>query len=233
MNMKYKKAKSEIVLSKKHKEQRLNIITDWISKNHDWDITISSHEKRFSLNGPDDWRSYTPIAKPLIRYKRQCRGGGIMVWLMVLPNGLVAHRIIEGIFKSCNYKNLLQEMIVPIIRLNMGSSFYFQEDNCSVHKSRTIQDFMKASDINILKWPSKSPDLNIVEDICRVISDSVYDGKSFANKKDLIDSVNNCIFELNNDKRNIVFDLYKSIRSRLCTVLKNKGNLYNKICNNK
>ena len=35
---------------------------------------------------------------------------------------------------------------------------------------------MKDSVIKIIEWPAKSPDLNIVEDIWKMLSNVVYDG---------------------------------------------------------
>jgi len=46
------------MLSKKHKEFRLKLITWWITENHHWENTVFSDKKRFSLDGPDDWRTY-------------------------------------------------------------------------------------------------------------------------------------------------------------------------------
>ena len=80
---KYVKAKSQIVLSKKHKEVRLEIINNWITSCYPWDQTDFSDEKRFSFNGPDNWRT---CHEHMVRCKRQCQGGDVMVWMMVLPN---------------------------------------------------------------------------------------------------------------------------------------------------
>ena len=30
----------------------------WIIENHNWNLTIFSDEKRFNLDGPDNWKSY-------------------------------------------------------------------------------------------------------------------------------------------------------------------------------
>ena len=228
---KYRKAKMQIYLSKKHKEQRVKIISDWIISNHQWEKTVFSDEKRFSLDGPDDWRTYVQKSKPAVRERRQSKGGGIMVWLMLLPNGILAHRVITGKFGSVEYINLLHEMIVPIIKLNFGDDFILQEDNSTVHKARKVKDFMKLSKIRVIDWPSKSPDLNIVEDIWKKLSDMVYDGPQFKNKDELVIAINNSILELNTTGRNFMLDLYRDIRRRLCIVLNKNGNLYNRQCN--
>jgi transposase len=226
---KYKKARKEIVLTKKHMQNRVSHITSWFEKCHDWESTIFSDEKRFCLDGPDDWRSYVSKSNTIIHEKRQCSGGGIMVWMMLMPNGLLAHRIIIGKFNSSRYIELLENMIVPIIKLNYRSNFTFQEDNCSVHKAKSVKSFMNLSNIRVLDWPSKSPDLNIVEDVWRMISNKVYDGPQFRNNKDLILKINTVILELCDSKREILQELYTQIRKRLCKVLQSKGGLYNKI----
>lgn len=227
VDLKYKKARSQIVLTKRHKEERIRMISQWISENHQWEKTIFSDEKRFSLDGPDNWNSYIGKNECIIRQKRQCKGGGVMVWIMVLPNGLLCHKIIRGLFNSNDYMKLLKDVTVPIAKLNFGDDFYFQEDNSPVHKAKIVQDFFISNAIKILKWPAKSPDLNIAEDIWQHMSNIIYDGRQFEKKEDLIKSINECISFINSSKRNFVRELYDQIRSRLCTVLRKQGNLYN------
>ena len=108
-----------------------------------------------------------------------------MVWLMTFPNGLLAYRLIKESFKSADYIAMLQDKLVPCMKLNYGDKFYFQKDNCSVHKAKKVKDFMVANNVNIWEWPGKSQDLNIVEDVWKIISDIVYDKRSFHNKSEL------------------------------------------------
>ena len=67
---KYKRAKSQIILSEHHKTERLNVISDWISGNHNWEKTFFTNEKRFTLDGPDDWRTYAMKNDNIVRNKR-------------------------------------------------------------------------------------------------------------------------------------------------------------------
>ena len=92
-------------------------------------------------------------------------------------------------------KNLqiLQESAVPIIKLNYGDEFYFQQDNSAVHKAKLIKKFLDSSRLAVMKWSSKYPDLNIIDDIWQLISDRVYDGPQFLNKIDLQTAVGNAI----------------------------------------
>ena len=109
--------------------------------------TIFVDEKRFSLDGPDDWRSYVPISHKLYHNKCQCGGDSILLWLLVVPNGLLSYRVIQGNLNAEKYINLLRTVLV--IKLNYGDDFVFQEDNSPVHKAGKVKDFMIGSNINV------------------------------------------------------------------------------------
>ena len=162
MEYKYVKAANQIILSKKHKQERIDMISTWFSSNHPWENTVFSDEKRFTFDGPDNWMTYVKKNSKYIRQKRQCHGGGIMLWLMTLPNGLLSYHSIIGSFKTHQYIALLRNYVVPTMKINLGNNFYFQQDNASVHTSKLAQQYLKDANVRTLMWPSKSPDLNIV-----------------------------------------------------------------------
>ena len=56
-----------------------------------------------------------------------------------------------------------------------------------VKKAKVLQSFMEQSQIRILTWPFKSPDLNIVKDIWKLLSNDIYD--SFQLKKILFNDI--------------------------------------------
>lgn len=226
--LKYCQFQKRVWLTKDHKYIRSQTITNWFSEGHDWTKTVFTDEKRFSLDGPDSWGTYNRPGEPSERERRICEGGGIMVWLMLMPNGLICHRFIRGIFNSMSYLNLLKSTAIPICKLNFQDDFYFQEDNSRVHKSKLIKDFFSKSGIKVLNWPAKSPDLSIAEDVWSILSRAVYDGPQYYSKKALEEAVNNAIFNLNTNMRDKLIALFDSLIPRMCKVLSKKGDLYNK-----
>lgn len=228
MGFKYKISKKVIYLTKEHRQRRIETIKQWFLQNQKWSQTVFSDEKRFCLDSPDNWGTYCMAGEDNKRVTRPCEGGGVLVWLMVLPNGLVSHKIIRGKFKAVNYIDLLKQQAIPIMKLNFHDEFVFQEDNSMVHKAHIVKKFFERSGIEVLNWPAKSPDINIAEDIWRMISNIVYRGPQYTNKKSLESSINTAIFELNSTKRDDIIKLYSSIVPRLLMILCKNGCLYNK-----
>ena len=64
------------------------MIKNWLTVSHNWNRTIFSDEKRFTLDGSDNWMNYVAKDSQRCRQKRQCKGGGTMAWLMIMPNDL-------------------------------------------------------------------------------------------------------------------------------------------------
>ena len=80
---------------------------------------------------------------------------------------------------------------------------------------------MNVSSIKIQS--ARNSDLNIVEDMLNLISEQVYGGPQFLNMKQLTQKLKIIIDNVNQYDRENVLCLYKSLRSRLCTVLYKRG----------
>lgn len=240
---KYAKQAQTISLSKNHKALRLKMVSLWIERNIIWEEVIFSDEKRFTLDGPDNWLvvecflkfnmyfkclycrfSYVPKNVHINRQRRHSQGGGLMVWGMVMPNGLITVKEVQNKFNAGKYLELLTYFTVPIINLNY-KNYHFVQDNCSVHTAGIISSFMMTKNIKTIDWPSKSPDLNIMENIWKILSDEVYSHVQPVDTKDLRQKIMQSVRKVNEEKRHIVKGLYDTFRRRLVTVIKTKGNL--------
>ena len=83
------------------------------------------------------------------------------------------------------------------------------------------------SNIKIIDWPSKSLDLNIVENVWKIISDLVYDGNQPKNVIELREKINEAVDIINNEKRCVITNMFGTFRSRLTQVLIKNGNIIN------
>lgn len=145
---------------------------------------------------------------------------------MLTSNGLLTIKLLEGKVKSHDYLHMLQTFAVKLMKLNMRPNFSFVQDNCSIHKTKEVLEYLASQNIQAIDWPARSPDLNIIETMWKVMSDIVYeDGqpKTLTDlKKKIVDAANT----INLEKRNIIKNLYMGFRHRLTTVLKSNGCLF-------
>jgi len=98
---------------------------NWLTVSHNWNRTIFSDEKRFTLDDSDNWMNYVAKDSQRCRQKHQCKGIRTTAWLMIMPNGLITYKLIDDKFRSAEYMQLLQNTVVPICKLNYESNFYF------------------------------------------------------------------------------------------------------------
>ena len=86
----------------------------------------------------------------------------------------------------------------------------------------------KASNITVLEWTAKSPDMSIAEDVWKLLSYAIYDGPPYQNKAFLLEKIHDVINDINQSKRHLIKNVYKGMISRLCKVLLCQGGLFNK-----
>ena len=86
-----------------------------------------------------------------------------MVWGAINYNFRSRLLIIHGNLTARRYVDeVLRPELVPLIR-RQRIPLVFQHDNARLHTARFTQDFSRQQGINVLPWPSKSPNLNVIE----------------------------------------------------------------------
>jgi transposase len=135
-----------------------------------WKKVIWSDESRFTLFRSDGrirvWRL------PKEKYDVDCvvptvkhGGGGVMVWGCFTWESLGPLVRAEGTINSQKYIDIMKANLIPFMQGLEGEivDYEYQQDNASVHTSKLTTTFFENSDINVMKWPGQSPDLNPIE----------------------------------------------------------------------
>ena len=121
------------------------------------------------------------------------------------------------------YINIIKTKALPIIKLNCQSDFILQMNNCPIHVSKLCQKFFKKSGINVLDWPSYSPELNIIENIWAYSSKDIYGQGPLRNRRHLETKLKSFVALFNETQSDHMANLYNSMTTRLCLILEKRG----------
>ena len=71
---------------------------------------------------------------------------------------------INGNLTAARYKHeVLDTQFIPLLRNHRGTQLLY--DAAPAHRARTATTYLNANNVNVVNFPPKSPDLNIIENI--------------------------------------------------------------------
>ena len=74
--------------------------------------------------------------------------------------------VIEGMMDGAKYREILEGNLFQSFRdLRLGQRFTFQQDNDLKHTAIATLECFKGKHLNVLEWPSQSPDFNPIESL--------------------------------------------------------------------
>ncbi|CAF3809193.1 unnamed protein product [Rotaria magnacalcarata] len=151
------KKKHSPALTTPHKDLRLSWAKDHMTWNNEWHKVVWSDEKKFNLDGPDG-------------------GGSVMIWASFGWGGKSSICFVDGRMNAKGYREVLKKHLIDIGSCMDGSDWIFQQDNAPIHQAKANLTWFKSQKINVLPWPSLSPDLNLVENLWGTLARKVYAG---------------------------------------------------------
>jgi transposase len=157
-------------LSEKNISDRLKKTIAWSSwPLKQWDRVLFSDETKINLFSSDGrvrvWRKpKRELVSENCVLTVKHGGRSEMLWGCMSSKGVGRLVFVEGIMDKMQYKRILAENLdASRDQLGLSNNFIFQQDNDPKHKSKYVQDFFAENDIEVLDWPSQSPDLNPIE----------------------------------------------------------------------
>lgn len=130
---------------------------------------IWSDESRFRLMVNDGrvrvWRQRGErYRQDLVQRTLQAGAGSVHVWGAIWHGGRSALQILLQSVNGESYCQILEEFLEDDERLP-NEGWTLQHDNAPAHRSAIVQDFLAERQIVPIQWPSRSPDLNPIENV--------------------------------------------------------------------
>lgn len=217
------------LLKPEHKKARRKFTRVMMTKPFSyWESTIFTDESKYNLFGPDGNKKcwVFPDAINLdhqVRQRIKFGGGSVMVYGAITFKGVGKLAFIDGRMNADHYINILSTHYIETLnahKIDIKNSHLVQ-DNDPKHKAKKVQTWLNDTGIDVVEWPSNSPDMNIIEHVWNDIEVRLrarpYQPRDFDELKSAVEE------EWKATTVDYIQSLYYSIPRRLEALKKAKG----------
>ena len=156
------------ILTQRHRHNRVLFARN--RRRQNWQNVVFSDESRFNLYHTDGrQRVYRRRGErfcdnTVIEHDR-FGGGGVMVWGAINHNLRSRLVICDGNLTARRYVDeILRPVLIPLLRRQPNANqLTFQHDNARPHSAAFTTNFLRQNGVDVMDWPSLSPDLNPIE----------------------------------------------------------------------
>jgi transposase len=146
-----------------------------------------------------------------------------MVWSAFSAIGKLPIIFVRGNINSECYQEILSNFLLPYFERWPHLEFTFMQDNAPVHTSRSTKDWLQTHQVEVMRWPPRSPDLNPIENAWGMLARSVYEnGRQYANIEQLKEAIKSAWDNLQLSDLN---KLANTMPKRMIEVIKKGGGI--------
>jgi transposase len=194
----------------------------------DWKRVIWSDETKINRLGSDGrkWTWKRPedgLTARNVQGTVKFGGGSLMMWGCMTAEGVGYSCRIDGNMDAELYTRILSDELIQTIDYYEleKDKIIFQQDNDSKHTSRAARKWFEDHEVQVLEWPSQSPDLNPIEHLWVHLKRRLAEYENEASG--MIELWERVEAKWDKIPRQVCVDLIESMPRRIDAVIKAKG----------
>lgn len=118
------------------------------------------------------------------RSRRFC--GTTRIWFLGTLRPAPGLKVVEGTLNAVGYTNMLDTYYQPSVEEIYPHGNMFQQDGAPAHTASHTQEYFLLEGMTVMPWPSRSTDMDCIENARELLVRSVYSGaRQFGTVDDL------------------------------------------------